>query len=201
VTAVHRIGSWRIEVTVRPGVPRPVPGTQLARLAATALAAAGAPAPASLAIILADDAELAELNVTHMGHAGPTDVLSFPLLAPAQFPAHPKGDWAAATPGPATAGAAAAPGQAATSGPEAAVPAFALPPGALAHLGDIVISVERAIEQAATGQGGQTGDRRWTAAQELRLLVVHGVLHVCGWDHADPVEAAAMRALEQQLLA
>ena len=39
------------------------------------------------------------------------------------------------------------------------------------------------------------------AADELRLLVTHGALHVCGWDHADPAEEAAMRALEQRLLA
>ena len=63
------------------------------------------------------------------------------------------------------------------------------------------MSVERAIEQAAAGRGGQTGDVRWSAGDELRLLVTHGTLHVCGWDHADPVEGDAMRALEQRLLA
>ena len=36
---------------------------------------------------------------------------------------------------------------------------------------------------------------------ELRLLAIHGTLHICGWDHADPEEEAAMRALEQRLLA
>jgi probable rRNA maturation factor len=64
-----------------------------------------------------------------------------------------------------------------------------------------VVSVERAAEQAAEGRGGQTGDVRWSAADELRLLVTHGALHICGWDHADPAEEAAMRALEQRLLA
>ena len=58
------------------------------------------------------------------------------------------------------------------------------------HLGDIVVSVERAIEQAETGRGGQTGDVRWSPADELRLLVTHGTLHVCGWDHAEPAEEA-----------
>ena len=78
---------------------------------------------------------------------------------------------------------------------------FALPPGRRVHLGDIVVSVERAAEQAAAGRGGQTGDVRWSTGDELRLLVTHGMLHVCGWDHADPVEGDAMRALEQRLLA
>jgi rRNA maturation RNase YbeY len=62
------------------------------------------------------------------------------------------------------------------------------------------VSVERAIAQAETGRGGQTGDIRWSAADELRLLVTHGALHVCGLDHAEPGEEAAMRALETDLL-
>jgi probable rRNA maturation factor len=69
------------------------------------------------------------------------------------------------------------------------------------HVGDIAISVERAVEQADEGRGGQTGDVRWSAAHELRLLVTHGSLHLCGWDHAEPAEEAAMRELEQRLLA
>jgi len=35
---------------------------------------------------------------------------------------------------------------------------------------------------------------------ELALLVVHGVLHVLGYDHAEPDETAAMRARELALL-
>ena len=62
------------------------------------------------------------------------------------------------------------------------------------------MSVERAIEQAASGLGGQTGDVRWSPADELCLLVTHGTLHVCGWDHAEPAEEAAMRDLERRLL-
>jgi probable rRNA maturation factor len=77
---------------------------------------------------------------------------------------------------------------------------FALPPGTRQHLGDIIVSVERAIEQAEAGRGGQTGDVRWDARQELRLLATHGTLHVCGWDHVDPVEEAAMREVERRLL-
>ena len=79
--------------------------------------------------------------------------------------------------------------------------AFALPPGTRQHLGDIVVSVERAVDQAGQGRGGQTGDVRWDARDELLLLVTHGTLHVCGWDHAEPDEEAAMRALERELLA
>ena len=75
-----------------------------------------------------------------------------------------------------------------------------MPPGRRPHLGDIVVSVERAIEQAEAGRGGQTGDVRWSPADELRLLVTHGTLHIMGMDHAEPAEEAAMRALERRLL-
>lgn len=77
---------------------------------------------------------------------------------------------------------------------------FALPPGHRPHLGDIVISVERAIEQAREGRGGQTGDVRWSAADELLLLAVHGTLHICGLDHASATEERAMRELERRIL-
>lgn len=181
MTRAHVIDGWRIDVTVRPGVPRLIPGALAARVVAAALAAAEAPTPATLSVILTDDTELAELNAIHLGHAGPTDVLSFPLLPPDAFPPHPGS--AGAAPG----------GRVATA-------QFVLPPRARLHLGDIAVSVERAIAQAAEGRGGQTGDVRWDAPSELRLLLTHGALHVCGWDHAEPAEEAAMRALERRLV-
>jgi probable rRNA maturation factor len=180
------LAPWRIDPVVRDEVNSggfPLPVAALARAIAAALDAARAPSPASIGLILSGDAELAELNRAHLGHVGPTDVLSFPLLPPESFPPH-AGDpdrGPALHAGDAT--------------------AFSGPPGRRIHLGDIVVSVERAAEQAAEGRGGQTGDARWSAADELRLLVTHGTLHICGWDHADPVEEREMRALEQRLLA
>ena len=176
-TSTVYVSPWRIDVTIRDGVLPHTSTATLCRAIARALDATGAPEPASIGLILADDAELTELNRTHMGADSPTDVLSFPLLPPSAFPQHP--------------------GKAATAGP---ADAFVPPPGRL-HLGDIVVSVERAAEQAAAGRGGQTGDVHWSIREELRLLVTHGALHVCGWDHADPAEETAMRALEQRLLA
>jgi probable rRNA maturation factor len=175
------VSPWRVDVTVRDGVDPTAPIVVLCRSIAQALTAAGAPEPASIALILSNDAELADLNRTHMGVDGPTDVLSFPLLPPSAYPPQPGGPGGAA-------------GQPAPT-------AFVEPPGQRPHLGDIVVSVERAVAQAAAGRGGQTGDVRWSAGDELRLLVTHGALHVCGWDHAEPEEEAAMRALEQRLLA
>jgi probable rRNA maturation factor len=80
------------------------------------------------------------------------------------------------------------------------VPDTPRPPRSRLHLGDVVISVERAIDQAEAGRGGWTSDVRWSPADELRLLVTHGVLHVCGWDHATPQDEAAMYTLERRLL-
>jgi probable rRNA maturation factor len=191
VTRAIYDGPWRVDLTVRDGVARPVSGAALGRAIASALQAASAPSPASIGLILSDDAELAELSATHLGKTGPTDVLSFPLLPAAAFPPHP---------GATDRGPGADRGAGTDRGP-GADPTFVLPPGRRRHLGDIVISVERAIEQAETGRGGQTGDVRWSAADELLLLANHGTLHICGWDHAEPAEEAAMRALETRLLA
>lgn len=164
------LAPWRIDIDVREGVRAPLGRAALARTIAAALDAVRAPAPASIGLILSDDAELASLNARHLGKAGPTDVLSFPLLPPEAF-----------TPG-------------------APAPDAPRPPGSRLHLGDIIVSVERAIEQADQGRGGQTGDVRLSPADELRLLVTHGTLHICGRDHAEPDEEAAMRALERGLL-
>ncbi len=61
-------------------------------------------------------------------------------------------------------------------------------------LGDLVISVETADRQAAE----QGHDR----AAELRVLLVHGLLHLLGFDHEDtPERAAEMRAEEARLVA
>jgi probable rRNA maturation factor len=171
VTRAIYVGPWRVDLTIRDGVRAPVAGAVLARTVGAALdaatAAGRASSPASIGLILSDDAELADLNRQHMGKTGPTDVLSFPLLS---------------------------------DGTVSGLPAFALPPGRRQHLGDMVVSVERATDQAEAGRGGQTGDVRWSPADELRLLVTHGALHICGWDHAEPDEEAAMRALERRLL-
>ena len=175
---------FRVDLEIRTGVPGLAPAAAMARLLRSALEAGGAPEPASVGLVLSDDRELARLNRRFLGKPGATDVLSFPLLPPEAYPAHPGSP----------------PGRA-DGGSRATSPAFLLPPGTRLHLGDIVISVERAIRQASEGHGGQTGDVQSAPADELRLLVVHGGLHLCGWDHAEPAEEVAMRELERAILA
>lgn len=59
-------------------------------------------------------------------------------------------------------------------------------------LGDIVLCPQFATENAAAA-GHSLG-------HELALLTVHGVLHLLGYDHAEPDEEKEMFALQRQLL-
>jgi rRNA maturation RNase YbeY len=59
-------------------------------------------------------------------------------------------------------------------------------------LGDVVISVERAEEQAKAGG--------WTLDEEIDRLLIHGILHLLGYDHErSKNEAQVMRALERNI--
>jgi probable rRNA maturation factor len=60
-------------------------------------------------------------------------------------------------------------------------------------LGDIVIAPE--IAEANARKFGQSIEA------ELNLLLVHGVLHLLGYDHVEPTEAEAMEDREQAILA
>lgn len=110
-----------------------------------------------LNLLFVDEATMADLNRTHMGKEGSTDVLSFPL-----------------------------------DPPDAADPGGVL-------LGDVVVCPARAAQQAPdhAGRDGHDG----SVDDELALLIVHGVLHVLGHDHARPDETRLMQAREQELLA
>ncbi len=70
---------------------------------------------------------------------------------------------------------------------------FPREPGGMLHLGEVVISLPTAERQAAEHGHG--------VEQELRHLLIHGILHLLGHDHAEPVEEAVMRAKEMELLA
>lgn len=64
---------------------------------------------------------------------------------------------------------------------------------ALSPLGDIVISIPTAVRQAREG--------RRSSDEELTALLVHGILHLCGYDHErNKAEARRMRRREQMLL-
>jgi len=58
-------------------------------------------------------------------------------------------------------------------------------------LGDVVIGIETAARQA------RAAHRALDA--ELARLLIHGILHLLGWDHREPAEARRMRAEERRL--
>ncbi len=65
-------------------------------------------------------------------------------------------------------------------------------PGAEMYLGDIVIAFPVAERQAA--------EYGHSVQEELRLLAVHGTLHLLGYDHATPEEEAVMWQKQEAVL-
>jgi probable rRNA maturation factor len=69
---------------------------------------------------------------------------------------------------------------------------FVGPPDGIHHLGEVVISYPQAVEQAQ--------EQGHSVEQELALLIVHGVLHLLGYDHEFPEEEQKMKARENEIL-
>ncbi|UYM05741.1 rRNA maturation RNase YbeY [Solicola gregarius] len=65
-------------------------------------------------------------------------------------------------------------------------------PAPQGYLGDIALCVAYAATQAP-----QNGN---TTLQEVELLTVHGILHLLGYDHAEPEEHREMFGLQAELL-
>jgi probable rRNA maturation factor len=60
------------------------------------------------------------------------------------------------------------------------------------YLGDILISYPQAVAQAAAG--------KHTVEAELQLLAVHGVLHLCGFDHVEMQDKNRMWEKQTEVL-
>ncbi len=69
---------------------------------------------------------------------------------------------------------------------------FVAAPEAGGYLGDVIVSYPRAVVQA--------GEQGHPVEQELNLLVVHGLLHLLGYDHASEEERALMWARQETIL-
>jgi len=69
---------------------------------------------------------------------------------------------------------------------------FVGPPDGVNHLGEVVISYPQATRQAQEQGHGIT--------QELALLIVHGILHLLGYDHELPDDEQRMKARENEIL-
>jgi probable rRNA maturation factor len=154
----------------------PVDAARWSTLAEQVVVAQGIQGEAELAVIFVDEAHIADLNARFMGHDGPTDVLSFPIDAVVD------GSWVEAT----------AEAEITFSGTGPIGRAGYDPDDQPILLGDVVICPAVAARQAAEHAG--------TYEDEIALLLVHGILHVFGHDHADDEQRVAMQARERELL-
>lgn len=83
-----------------------------------------------------------------------------------------------------------------------------LPPGVPRILGDIVISVPTAAAQAERGclprlwaaLSVPATEPDWCLRDEVTFLLLHGTLHLVGFDHVSDDEASVMEAREAELL-
>ena len=66
------------------------------------------------------------------------------------------------------------------------------PESGIRYLGDIVISYPRALQQAA--------DAGHPVLSEIKLLLVHGILHLLGYDHDTPEHKSQMWTLQAKIL-
>ncbi len=71
-------------------------------------------------------------------------------------------------------------------------PDFPPPPDLTRHLGEVIISYPQAARQAE--------EQGHSLKKELGLLVIHGILHLLGYEDEDPQKEPRMRAREAELL-
>ena len=73
-----------------------------------------------------------------------------------------------------------------------------LPPGYPKVLGDVIISTQRARLQAEVRAKERNGEG-YSFLDELTFLMIHGILHLVGFDHMNDEEAEAMEKREMEL--
>ena len=140
------------------------------KLAIAVLAYQGVRGGTELSLFFVSVHDMAELNSEHMGKSGATDVLAFPIDG---------GEVLEMINGP----------TGASRGPDRPPPDRGDLP---LLLGDIVICPEVAVAQAPSHAG--------SVDDEFALLVVHGILHILGWDHDTAEKTELMQAQERKLL-
>jgi|SRR5579875_419656 len=132
--------------------------------------------PVMLTLLLTDDDGIREMNQQYRQQDKPTDVLSFPLLEQPLVSAPAEQLWQPQE----------------TETPQPAVQ-FITPPDMVLNLGDIVMSWPTLQRQAQ-----ELGHR---PLYELLYLLVHGVLHLVGYDDHTEAGYQTMVSIQQQVLA
>jgi len=71
-------------------------------------------------------------------------------------------------------------------------PPFVIPPDGMLHLGEVIISYPQAIIQAR--------EHQHSIKREIAILIIHGVLHLLGYEHDKPELERQMSAREAEIL-
>jgi probable rRNA maturation factor len=74
----------------------------------------------------------------------------------------------------------------------AGLPPFVQPPDGILHLGEVVIGYPQAVKQAE--------EHMHSIVREVAILIIHGVLHLLGYEHDEPESACQMAAREAAIL-
>ena len=72
------------------------------------------------------------------------------------------------------------------------LPPFVQPPDGVLHLGEVIISYPQAAIQAE--------EHRHSIKKEIAILIIHGVLHLLGYEHDEPKREQQMRTREAEIL-
>ena len=132
--------------------------------------------PAQVGLVITGDETVRDLNSRFRGLDEVTDVLS--------FSAEHSGHWGGEDEKDAF------PVQ---DDADTAMPGFILPPEEPLPLGEVIISLPQTQRQAA--------ERDVPLGRELALLIVHGVLHLVGYDHLETEDLERMQSKERAALA
>jgi len=71
-------------------------------------------------------------------------------------------------------------------------PPFIAPPDGVHHLGEVIISYPQAVTQAK--------EHRHSVKREIAILIIHGALHLLGYDHDKPELEREMQSREIEIL-
>lgn len=135
---------------------------------------------ADISVAVVDDPTIHDLNRRHLDHDEPTDVLSFLLAAELVEPHASSSEAAVRRP------------QKSSSTPRAAAQGHRRGAGKILE-GEVIVSAETALRRAA--------EFAWSPQHELVLYMVHGLLHLAGYDDLTPADKRLMRRRERAVLA
>ena len=184
----------RIDIAIQDPFKESVPRSWLRGVAAGAVKNLDLGEPCQLSLVITDDDTLRGLNRDYRGLDEITDVLSFSTVHEGHWQGDGTAPWQAGphpNPPPEGEGVMRRPPQGeGTSKGGDAEPPFIYPEDEPKPIGEVIISYPQVVRQA------KDGDVR----RELSLLVVHGILHLVGYDHAGSDEEAVMWAKQEEVL-